>query len=145
MLRAAAALATVVAVVAGGAVLGACTSPRNALGTTANQCYQALPVAADAVHERGSLQGVMIIDARKLSPTSRLRSVLAVQANSPVRTVCAFSYRGVYRTDQVERPLGRGPAGSTGTYAVVMVSSPQNQLLATFVLDHQPLRFRHEL
>jgi hypothetical protein len=68
-----------------------------------------------------------------------------VQAGFPVSTVCAFSYQGSYTTSQVEKPLGAAPPGGTGQYAVVLVSMPQNELLATLVLAHEPIRFRHNL
>jgi hypothetical protein len=128
-----------------GAALGACTSPRDALGTNASPCYQALPVAAAAVHHRGAFQGVRLIDAQHLGRNDQLRAVLSVRAGHPIRSVCAFSYRGAYTLDQVERPLGFPPAESPAPYAVVLVATPQNTLLATFVLEHQPFRFRHDL
>jgi hypothetical protein len=130
---------------AAGAVFPACTTPRDALGTNASPCFQSLPVAADAVHERGTLHGVRLIDAKTLASHALLRSVLSVQAGAPVGTVCAFSYQGSYTLAQVQKPLGAAPAGGTGQYAVVLVSMPQNELLATFVLAHEPFRFRHNL
>ncbi len=132
-------------VVVAGALLGACTSPRNALGTNASPCYQALPEAAAAVHHRGTLQGVRLVDVRRLPQNDRLRAVLAGRGGSTVKTVCAFSYRGSYRLDQVQRPLGHQPTGGSAPYAVVLVSMPQNSLVATFVLAHQPFRFRHNV
>jgi len=135
----------VAGVVVAGALLCACTSPRNALGTNASPCYQALPVAAAAVHHRGTLQGVRLIDVRRLPHDDRLRAVLSEGGGSAIKTVCAFSYRGSYRFDQVQRPLGRQPTSGSAPYAVVLVSMPQNALLATFVLAHQPFRFRHNV
>jgi len=127
------------------AILGACTSPRDALGTNASPCYQALPVAAAAVHHRGTFQGVRLIDAQRLGSRDQLRAVVSLLAGHRVRNVCAFSYRGAYSFGQVERPLGHQPPGSSAPYAVVLVATPQNTLLATFVLEHQPFRFRHNL
>jgi hypothetical protein len=132
-------------VVVAGALCGACTSPRNALGTNASPCYQALPVAAAAVHHRGTLQGVRLVDVERLPENDRLRAVLSKGGGSTIKTVCAFSYRGSYRLDQVQRPLGRQPTGGSAPYAVVLVSMPHNALLATFVLAHQPFRFRHNV
>ncbi|HXX90433.1 MAG TPA: hypothetical protein VEI83_09450 [Acidimicrobiales bacterium] len=123
---------------------GACTSARNALGTNASPCFQALPIAADAVHERGSFQGVRLVDASTLASYPRLRDVLTVRAGAPLGSVCAFAYQGSFTTAQVDKPLGR-PATGTGRYAVVIVSTPENDLLATVVLDRIPFRFRHSV
>jgi len=141
-------LVVTLGLVVAGATLGACTSPRDALGTNASPCFQALPIAAGAVHHRGTLQGVRLIDVNRLGAQDRLRAVLtvpAVAAGHPIRTLCAFSYRGSYTSDQVERPLDGQPSGTVAPYAVVLVSTPQNTLLATFVLAREPLRFRHDL
>lgn len=134
-----------VGLVMAAALLGACTSPREALGTNASPCFQALPVAAAAVHHRGVLQGVRLIDAQRLGRHDQLRAVASMRAGHPVRSVCAFAYRGAYSLGQVERPLGHQPPGNSAPYAVVLVATPQNTLLATFVLEHEPFRFRHDV
>ena len=138
---AAAAAGALAAVLAGG-----CTSARNGLGTNASPCFLSLPIASDAVHEQGTLQGVRLVDASSLATTPRLRDVLDARAGAPVGTVCAFSYRGSYTQADVERPFGATPPGSgPWPYAVVIVSMPQNVLLGTAVLERQPMRFRHNL
>jgi hypothetical protein len=35
------------------------------------------------------------------------------------------------------------PRSGVGHFAIVVVSTPQNKLLATFVLEKEPVRFRH--
>jgi hypothetical protein len=73
----------------------------------------------------------------------RLRSVLATRAGAGVERVCAVAYRGSFKLDQVARPIAIPPAVGAGGYAVVVVSVPANRVLATFVLDHLPISFRH--
>lgn len=102
-------------------------------------------MAADAVHGRGTLHGVRLIDARTLAGHAGLRSVLSAGAGAPVGSVCAFSYHGLYAIGQVQKPMGPPPAGGTGQYAVVLVSMPRNALLATFVFAREPFPFRHNL
>ena len=138
-------VAAVVAL-AGVTLAGGCTSARNGLGTNASPCFLSLPIAADAVHERGSLQGVRLIDAAAIAASPRLRDVLSARVGTPIATVCAFSYRGSFTPADVEQPFGVTPPG-TGPwpYAVVLVSSPGNVLLGTAVLEHEPMRFRHNL
>jgi len=126
--------------------LGGCTSARNTLGTNASPCFLSLPLAADAVHEQGALQGVVLVDTATLARSPRLRAVLSARAGAPVGTVCAFSYRGAYTPDGVEKPIGLTPAGAgPWPYAVVVVSMPENVLLGTFVLEREPMRFRHNV
>jgi len=127
-------------------VLGGCTSARNTLGTNASPCFLSLPIAADAVHEQGALQGVLLVEATSLARSPRLRALLTARAGAPVGTVCAFSYRGSYSPAEVEKPIGTTPPG-TGPwpYAVVVVSMPENVLLGTFVLEQEPMRFRHNV
>ncbi|MHB1503905.1 MAG: hypothetical protein ACYCTL_07325 [Acidimicrobiales bacterium] len=128
-----------------GVTLAACTSARNTLGTSSSQCYQALPVAAGAVHRRGEFAGVRLVPPSVLAEKSheRLRSVLATRAGAGVGHVCAVAYRGSFKLDQVARPIAIPPVVGTGGYAVVVVSVPANRVLATFVLDHLPISFRH--
>jgi len=126
------------------AVAGAgCTSARNTLGTNASTCFEALAVAGSAVHHRGTFTGVRLVSLSSVGADTHLRAHLAARAGKAVHDVCAVSYRGTFRVDQVERPLGRPPAGGAGHYAIVIVSQPQNHLLGTVVRLTQPLRFGH--
>jgi hypothetical protein len=115
------------------------------LGTNASPCFEALAIAADAVHDRGTFAGVRPVSFSLIGADLRLRAELSAVAGKTVHNVCAVSYRGVYKVGQVERPLGPPPVGSVGRYAIVIVSEPQNRLLGTVVRLTQPLRFGHPL
>lgn len=132
------------AVVALGMVpLAGCTAARDTLGTNSSPCYRALALAEDAVHNRGSFAGVRLVSAAGLKKVKDVDGVLTERSTTPLHNVCAVAYRGSFRLDQVERPAGRGPVSGVGHFAIVVVSNPQNILLATFVLEREPVRFRH--
>jgi len=116
---------------------------RNTLGTTSSPCFQALALAKDAVHDRGSFVGVRLVSAAELAKLRRLDGVVAKRSPTPVHNVCLVGYSGSFRSDQVTLPAGRVPASGVGHFAVVVVSNPQNRLLATLVLAREPVRFRH--
>ena len=132
-----------VALALGTATLAGCTSARNTLGTNSSVCYKALAVAEDAVHSRGQFAGVRLESVSSLSRDPGARAELTQRAGGSLRTVCLVSYRGEFRLDQVQRPAGRTPPGGVGHFAIVAVSLPRNVLLATIVLEHEPVRFRH--
>ena len=134
----------VLAVLLAGSLAG-CSTARLGLGTGSSQCFRALAPAADAVHDRGGLAGVRLVPARGLSHHRDRVDDLVVVSPSPIRAVCLVAYRGEFRLDQVTDPLGHSPRSGTGPYALVVVSSPQNHVLGTFVLDHLPIRIRHDL
>jgi hypothetical protein len=123
--------------------LAGCTSARDTLGTNASICFEALPVAGDAVHHHGTFTGVRLVSLTSVGADTHLRAHLAARAGKAVHDVCVVSYRGTFRVDGVERPLGRPPAGGVGHYAIVIVSNPQDHLLGTVVRLTQPLRFGH--
>lgn len=125
--------------------LAACTSPRNTLGTSSSLCYRAVPVATDAVHDRGKLSGVRVFGPRDLQRHQELLADLERRAGHPLHTLCVVSFHGEFRFDQVDRPVGHAPPGGSGPFAVVVVTSPQNTLLGTFVLSREPLPLRHEV
>ncbi|MHB8330063.1 MAG: hypothetical protein ACYDD6_10650 [Acidimicrobiales bacterium] len=127
------------------ATLAGCTSARNTLGTSSSPCFRALPVATEAVGDSGTLAGIRLVGPRELDRHMRLRQLLGARAGGGVTNVCVVSFHGRFRLDQVQRPLGAAPPGGTGQYAVVVVSTPQNRLLATFVLSRVPLPLRHEV
>ena len=132
------------ALVLAGAAAG-CSSPRNALGTSSSPCFRAVPVASDAVKHRGTLAGIRLVGSKQLARRPHLHELLSARAGHHVVALCIVSFHGRFRLDQVERPFGHAPPSGTGTYAVVVVSSPQNRLLGTLVLAHQPLPLRHEV
>ncbi|HUY64039.1 MAG TPA: hypothetical protein VMV14_05930 [Acidimicrobiales bacterium] len=125
--------------------LSACVSPRNTLGTSSSLCYRALPVASEAVHDRGTLAGIRLVSPKEIGRHHRLLQVLDQRTGGTLGNVCVVSFRGQFRQSQVQRPLGSGPAGGTGQFAIVIVSSPGNGLLGTFVLTRVPLPLRHEV
>jgi hypothetical protein len=120
-----------------------CTSARNALGTNSSPCYRALPVAEDAVHDRGAFNGVRLVTAKGLLHPPRYLDELRARAGGMLKDVCVVSYSGSYTLDQVEKPVGAAPPGGTGRYAIVVVNRPSNKLLGTFVRITLPMRFHH--
>ncbi len=129
----------------GATALTGCTSARNTLGTSASPCFEALAVAEDAVHGRGTFAGVRAMSLDAFGQDIALRAELAARFGKKVNGICVVSYRGLFRLRQVERPLGPPPPGGVGHYAIVIVSKPQNRLLGTVVRLSQPLRFGHPL
>jgi len=127
------------AVLAMAALLGACSSARTDVGTSANSCYQAIPVASEAVADHGHLAGVRketLASLRGLAPG--LADVLADQVPAG-QAVCLVAYDGHFASADVAKPLGRGH----GTVAVAVVTWPGKKLLATLVLERIPPRFGH--
>lgn len=114
-------------------VAAGCAASRNQLGTGDSACFQAIPVADQAVHHEGRFVGVHRV------PTEHLRRRLPEVPHHPHRDVCVVAYRGNFHSDDVEK----APPGQSGHYAVVVVSSPGNRLVKTLVLTKLPLSFRH--
>ena len=115
--------------------LSACAGPRNALNTTASTCFRGLPAAGAAVAPKAKLVGVRTVRrtelARKLPQAARIGPGV----------VCAVAYRGEFSAGDVR---GADPAGP-GRYAVVALDPHSARVLATFVLDELPIRFRHRI
>jgi hypothetical protein len=132
-----------VAVGLGAGTLSGCTAARDTLGTNSSPCFRALAIGEDAVHDRGTFAGVRLVSAATLAKLRHVDGVIAERSTTPVHNVCLVAYRGSFRLDQVKRSAGRTPPGGVGHFAVVIVSNPQNVLLATFVLQREPVRFRH--
>jgi hypothetical protein len=124
-------------------VLGGCAADRAALGTNSSPCYRALAVAEDAVHSRGTFAGVRLVGTSSLRHLPHLEQILEERMPTRLTTVCLVAYRGEFRPIQVERPAGPVPPGGVGHFAVVVVSTPQNRLIATVLLEREPVRFRH--
>jgi len=135
--------AVIVVVTSGTAWLSGCTAARDTLGTNSSPCFQALAQAKEAVHDRGVFAGVRLVSDTTLSKLRRLHTVLDQRSTTRLRAVCLVAYRGDFRPDQVKRPAGKVPASGVGHFAVVAISTPQKDLLATFVLEKEPVRFRH--
>jgi hypothetical protein len=136
------ALASLAAVAAFGVVSG-CTAARDTLGTNSSPCYRALAIAKDAVHDHGTFAGVRLETVAALKALKHVDALLKARATSPLHNVCVVSYKGSFRTTEVSRPAGRTPASGVGHFAIVVISTPQNKLLATFVLEKEPVRFAH--
>ena len=123
--------------------LAGCTAARDTLGTNSSPCFHALALAEDAVHDRGAFAGVRLVSAASLAKIRRVEAVAKARSSTPLHNVCLVAYRGDFRLTDVARPAGRKPPSGVGHFAVVVVSTPQNKLLATFVLQKEPVRFRH--
>jgi hypothetical protein len=121
--------------------LAGCTSARDTLGTSASSCFDALALAGNAVHHRGTFAGVRLVSFDAFGTDVHMRAALSNRFGTKIHNVCAVSYRGTFRVDQVEQLLGPPPAGGVGHFAVVIVSKPQNKLLGTVVRLTQPMRF----
>lgn len=141
--RATAALAGLV--VAAGLLLGACTSPRNALGTPASRCFKVLPAARLAVHGKGHFTGVRYVTTADLvrSLHALHPALLGLPSGvAPLRTeVCLVAYTGHFAASTVVRDW---PARTrSGRLALVVVRARDGRVLATIVLAKLPLRFSH--
>ena len=142
------AVAVAVAVALGMLSLSGCTAARDTLGTNSSPCFRALALAADAVHDRGVFTGVRLVSASSLAKLhrpdfQRVESLLSQRSRTRLRNLCLISYRGTFRPDQVKRSAEPLPPSGVGHFAVVVVSTPQNEVLATFVLAKEPVRMRH--
>ena len=124
-------------------VMSGCAAARDTLGTNSSPCYRALAIAKDAVHDHGTFAGVRLETVSALKTLKHVDALLKARSTIPLHNVCVVSYRGSFRTTEVSRPAGRAPASGVGHFAIVVISTPQNKLLATFVLEKEPVRFRH--
>jgi hypothetical protein len=135
---------SVIAVFAvGSSWLSGCTAARDTLGTNSSPCFHALALAADAVHDRGKFAGVRLVSDTTLAKLHRVEAIIKQRSSTRLHNVCLVEYRGDFRPTQVHRFAGKPPPSGVGHYAIVVVSTPQNVLLATFVLEKEPVRFRH--
>ena len=116
------------------AVGTSCGGARNSLNTTASPCFRALPVADDAVHRKGRLVGVRVIETRELVHK------VPDAAGLGHRRLCGVAYRDDYTSGDVR---GAEP-GHAGRYALVLVDDAQ-RVVAAFVLEDLPMRFSHRV
>ena len=123
--------------------LAACGAGRDAMGTSAGPCFAALPVAKHAVHGRGLLAGVELVDTAALANRNQreIRDLLDQLPAAPGHDVCLVAYAGSFTPQQVELPLGQPPSRGVGRYAIVAVTTAKPRLLATFVVQHAPPDF----
>jgi hypothetical protein len=113
--------------------LAACAGPRNTLNTATSQCFRALPLARATANERGRLVGVRSVHGTTLARRLPEAAPLGRQR------LCVFAFKGPYADGEVARAHPAGP----GTYAVVAVDRSGSTVLASFVVNDLPLRFRH--
>jgi uncharacterized protein (TIRG00374 family) len=130
----------IAAAVVGSVALSSCTAGHASLGTGSSPCYLALPRAADAVHHKGTLVGVLLVLPSDLDHHPATRQELQSRMHGPLHNACLVAYRGKFTSSNVERPIA---PGKSGPYAIAVVTPSGNELLATFVLTHSPLRFMH--
>jgi hypothetical protein len=129
---AAAAAAVTIAV-----ALTGCAGAKSALGPSAGVCFKALPGANVAVHRKGHLVGVRLVDASLLQ--QRLPTDTALDALAPKTSLCVFAYSGAFTSSLVTG----APPGLTGTYAVVALTGSRPRVVAASVVNQLPTRFRH--
>jgi hypothetical protein len=113
--------------------LSGCASSHNSLGTGSSTCFQALPSATSAVHNRGQLLGV-----RRVVP-SQLHHPLPGPPNASPRAVCVVAFQGKFQPGDVEHEI----TNRSGNYAIIVVGEHGGVPLRAVVTDRLPLRFRH--
>lgn len=122
-------------VLAGPSILASCGATRPGISNgSVTVCYRAIPTARDALHSDGAtLVGVHRMSADLVR--SRLVSpVPGDLVSEDDRSVCVLTFQDDFAAGQVEG----APAGQSGRYAIVVVSSRQLAVLATFVVDQLP-------
>lgn len=121
------------AVVAAVVLTAGCGGPRNTLNTAGGPCFRALPLARATVSQQGRLVGVRAVTgttlARRLPQAQRLGD----------QRLCLVAFRGSFASGAVPRADPAGP----GSYAIVAVDRSGSTVVASFVVDDLPLRFRH--
>jgi hypothetical protein len=120
-------------------VLAGCSSARSSLGTSDSSCYLALPTATKAVGGHGRLLGVHLFTLTSLRHRApRLFKDLALGHDGSER-VCVVAFSGAFDQATVSHPSGR----SSGQLAVVVATTPGNELLGTVIFKRAPLHFGH--
>jgi hypothetical protein len=126
-----------VGLVVGVLSVGGCASAHNTLGTGSSPCFQALPSATKAVHNKGRLLGVRrVTQAQLRRPTTTLTTL---SPDEMKRAVCVIAFQGKFAPGDVEHVA----VPRSGNYAVVVVGEHGGQPLRAFVTNELPLRFRH--
>jgi hypothetical protein len=114
--------------------LPACGSPRTSLGTDASACFRALPVARQAVHERGRLVGV-----RRVSAEHALR-IVPHNDRRDDGSVCLIGFHDSYDRGNVDGVV-RVDGSKFAIVAVALDRRPRR--LGTLLTDQLPERFSH--
>ncbi|HMC08162.1 MAG TPA: hypothetical protein VKL22_02395 [Actinomycetota bacterium] len=118
-------------VAAGALLLVCCASPRNSLGAGSTACFKAIPPAVSEVGRKGSLVGVRQVSA------ARLAHRYPEFARFGNENLCLVAFRGNFQ------PGDFPGSAQAGRYVVVAVDSRRATVVAIYVLDQLPLRFRH--
>ncbi len=119
-------VALIAAALVGSIALTSCTAGHASLGTGSSPCYLALPRAADAVHHKGTLVGVLLVLPSDLDHHPATRQELLRRMHGPLHNACVVAYRGKFTSSNVERPIA---PGKSGPYAVAVIIPSGNQLL----------------
>jgi hypothetical protein len=100
-------------------------------------CYRAIPVGRSAVHDaKATLVGVHRVPADRVRPHLPPAAQQELTAENDT-AVCAMEFKGHFAPGQVDL----APAGESGNYALILVTSKQLQLLASAVLHNPPKGF----
>lgn len=130
------ALAAAVVALALGGSLAACSSVHQGLGTSDAACFTALPRAAAAVGSHARFGGVRLLKVSAI-PYKTLAAI--VRSATSADRVCLVDYIGDFTAAKVSHPRGR----STGRFAVVVLTFPKGDLVATVLFRRVPVRFQH--
>jgi hypothetical protein len=115
---------------------GACAGRTDNLGTVAGACFRAVPPAETAIHNKGKLAGVRRISSAALR--ARLTHDVSL-STLPQESLCVFAFNGTYAPGSVTGARNT----TTGHYAVVAVGAEHPDVVAAFVVNQLPTRFRH--
>ncbi|HUD16248.1 MAG TPA: hypothetical protein VMQ59_03255 [Acidimicrobiales bacterium] len=120
-------------------LLAGCTSVRSNLGTTDSSCYLGLPSATRAEGSSGRLTGVHRYSLKTLRQKAPQLLAALPSGYRSSQQVCVFAFSGSFTRSSVTKPLG----AATGPVAIVVATSPSNQLIGTVIVPHVPLHFGH--
>ena len=114
----------------------ACAGRTDTLGTAAGACFRAVAPAESAIHSKGKLDGVRRISSAELR--ARLPNDVSL-STLPQESLCVFSFQGTYAPGNVTGARNV----TTGHYAVVAIGAQRLDVVAAFVVNQLPTRFRH--
>jgi hypothetical protein len=120
-------------------VLSGCTSARSSLGTSDDSCYLALPTAAAAVGKGSHMVGLHLFSLKVLKQKAPRMYADVSGGQSASQNVCVIAFTGKFTAGAVSKPKGR----PQGHFAVVVATTPANQLLGTVIFRRVPLHFGH--
>jgi hypothetical protein len=117
--------------------LGACSHPPGVSNGSVSVCYRALPVGKAAVHDGSArLVGVhrIPVDSVRSHLPSWAKDQLAAEDDT---SVCVMAFEGRFQAAQVDM----APAGQSGPYALVLVSSKGLHVVGAVLLRSLPKAF----